>query len=159
MKIFLLTASVVIAISLINPRPSVTAQNGAAVPTVCAAGEAASGDLGYAATECHGCVISGRHAPGEPDMEFDSEPIVSDIRAGGPADGKLEERDVLVALDGKPITTRAAAIQLSWLKPGQPVRVTVRRQEVLTDVEITPAARCRRVTPPRRISFGGRIWQ
>ena len=153
MKIFVLAVPALIAFSLIEPIPSIRAQNPAAAQTTCAPGTAASGDLGYAATECHGCVISGRHTPGEPDMEFDSEPILSDIRAGGPADGKLEERDVLVALDGKPITTRAAAIQLSWLKPGEPVRVTVRRQDVLTDVEITPTARCRRVTPPRSSYF------
>ena len=146
----------IIAISAIRLTAPVTAQDRPSVQPVCAPGDSASGDLGYAATECHGCVISGRHAPGEPDMEFDAEPILSDIRAGGPADGKLQERDVLVALDGKPITARAGALQLSWLKPGQPVRVTVRRQDVLTDVEITPTARCRRVTPPRRAYVIGR---
>ena len=156
MKIFVLAGSALIAFSLITPLPCMRAQNAAAAPqAICGPGTADSGDLGYAATECHGCVISGRHALGEPDMEFDSEPIISEIRAGGPAEGKLEERDVLVALDGKPITTRAAAIQLSWLKPGEPVRVTVRRQDVLIDVEITPVARCRRVTPPRRIYVVG----
>jgi hypothetical protein len=129
--------------------------------TVCAAGEAPSGDLGYSGTECHGCTISGKHLPGEPDMEFASEPILMDIRRGGPAEGKLEEKDVLVAIDNQPITTRAAAVQLSWLKPGKPVRLTVRRQGVVTDVEITPTARCRRITQerPRLIIIRRRVWQ
>jgi hypothetical protein len=113
----------------------------------CPSGQAPSGDLGYAGTECHGCVISGKHERGKPDIEFDSEPIISDIRKDGPAAGKLEEQDVLVAIDGQPITTRAAAIQLSWLEPDKPVRLTVRRNGLPTDVEIVPVARCRKVTP------------
>jgi len=112
----------------------------------CPSGQAASGDLGYAGTECLGCVISGKHERGKPDIEFDSEPIISDIRKDGPAEGKLEERDVLVAIDGQPITTRPAAIQLSWLEPDKPVHLTVRRNGVPTDVEIVPVARCRKVT-------------
>ncbi|HYW74841.1 MAG TPA: PDZ domain-containing protein [Pyrinomonadaceae bacterium] len=112
----------------------------------CAAGQAASGDLGYSGTECHGCFMSGKHQPGKPDIEFDAEPIISGIRQNGPADGKLEEKDVLVAIDGQPITTRPAAVQLSWLEPDKPVRVTVRRDGVITDVEIVPVARCRKVT-------------
>ena len=113
---------------------------------VCGAGQVISGDLGYSGTECHGCEISGKHIQGEPDILFDSEPILSDIRSGGPADGKLQEQDVLVAVDNKSITTREAAIRLSWLEPGKPVRLTVRRNGELREVEIVPTPRCRRVT-------------
>ena len=148
-------------------------QTNASMSVECAPGEAPSGDLGFSGTECHDCSMSGKHVVGEPDIEFSGEPILSGIRKGGPADGKLEERDALVAIDGQPITTRAAAIHLSWLKPEEPVHLTVRRNGVLTDVEITPAARCRRVTSTslptiigvrapmqrRRLStFGSRGW-
>jgi S1-C subfamily serine protease len=171
MKRLIFAVLLIIAIFPIDLTPALSAKAGGrisggyvyqntAVQTVCRAGETPSGDLGYSGTECHGCVISGRHVSGEPDMEFDSEPILSGIREGGPADGKLAERDQLVAIDGQPITTRAAAVQLSWLEPGKPVRLTVRRQGVLAEVEITPTARCRRVNPPRvRIIVVKRIWQ
>jgi len=154
---FLFLILFVIAIGGINLKPAVAARSGLAAPGLfqepgrtkaeCPAGQAASGDLGYSGTECHGCVISGKHERGKPDIEFDAEPIISGIRKDGPADGKLEEQDVLVAIDGQPITTRPAAIQLSWLEPDKPVRLTVRRNGVPTDVEIVPVARCRKVTP------------
>jgi len=136
-------------------------QEGSQKKPVCAPGEAVSGDLGYAGTECHGCMISGKHVLGEPDIEFDAEPILSGIRKDGPADGKLAEQDVLVAIDGQDITTRAAAVHLSWLEPGKPVRLTVRRAGVLTDVEITPTAGCRGLTVARPpfIIMRRRVWQ
>jgi S1-C subfamily serine protease len=119
----------------------------------CGPGQAVSGDLGYAGTECHGCTISGKHLAGEPDIEFAAEPVLSGIRKDGPADGKLQEGDLLVAIDGQAITTREAAVHLSWLKPNFPVRLTVRRLGVLVDVEIRPAPRCRPVTQPHVIAL------
>lgn len=171
MKRLIFAVLLITAIGPIELMPPLKAKAGGAIPGLyvhqdtaiqakCGAGEAPSGDLGFSGTECHGCVISGRHVFGEPDMEFDSAPILTGIREGGPADGKLAERDALVAIDGQPITTRAADVQLSWLEPGKPVRLTVRRQGVLAEVEITPTPRCRRVTPPRvRIIVVKRIWQ
>ena len=102
-------------------------------------GQAVSGDLGYTGTECHGCTISGKHLAGEPDMEFAAEPVLSGIRKDGPADGKLQEGDLLVAIDGQAITTREAAVQLSWLKPNEPVRLTVHGSASTRRVEIRPA--------------------
>jgi C-terminal processing protease CtpA/Prc len=99
-------------------------------------------DLGFDNVVCQSCTVSGKHVAGEPDIEFATEPTISGIRKGGPADGKLEERDVLVAIDGQLITTRAAAIRYSWLTAGTPVRLTVRRNGVVKDVEITPATNC-----------------
>ena len=115
----------------------------------CSANAAVSGDLGFRSTECHGCSMTGRHTPDEPDIEFGTEPVLRDIERGGPGDGKLREGDALVALDGQLITTRAAAIHLSWLAPGIPVTLTVRRDGRLEEVRIVPAARCRVVTPAR----------
>jgi S1-C subfamily serine protease len=99
-------------------------------------------DLGFASIVCQSCTVSGKHIAGEPDIEFATEPTIAGIRKGGPADGKLEERDVLVAIDGQLITTRAAAIRYSSLTAGTPVRLTVRRGGVVKDVEITPAPSC-----------------
>jgi C-terminal processing protease CtpA/Prc len=99
-------------------------------------------DLGFESIVCQSCTVSGKHVAGEPDIEFSTEPTITGIRKGGPADGKLEEHDVLVAIDGQLITTRAAAVRYSWLTAGTPVRLTVRRNGVVKDVEITPTPGC-----------------
>ena len=99
-------------------------------------------DLGLDSIVCQSCTVSGKHTPGEPDIAFSTEPTIAGIRKGGPADGKLEEHDVLVAIDGQLITTRAAALRYSSLTAGTPVRLTVRRNGVQKDVEITPASSC-----------------
>jgi S1-C subfamily serine protease len=130
-----------------------SSQSNTDVVVQCGPGQAVSGDLGYTGTACHGCTISGKHLVGEPDMEFEAEPVLSGIRKDGPAAGRLMEGDVLVAIDGQAITTREAAVHLSWLKPNEPVRLTVRRNGILTDVEINPALRCRTVTQPHVFTF------
>lgn len=104
------------------------------------------GDLGFNGLECVRCTITGKHVAGKADITFDTEPVLSSIVRGGPADGKLEERDVLVALDGQLITTSAAAVHYSWLEVGKPVRVTVRRAGILKEIDITPRGRCRPLT-------------
>jgi len=126
-------------------------------------------DLGFDSIVCQSCTVSGKHVAGEPDIEFATEPTITGIRKGGPADGKLEERDVLVAIDGQLITTRAAAIRYSWLTVGTPVRLTVRRNGAVKDVEITPALGCDspffrfarvngvQVTDPLRFQFKDRL--
>ena len=115
-------------------------------PERCGPNQVAAADLGFTSTECVRCTISGKHVPDQPDIEFETEPVLTGIRKGGPADGKLEERDVLVAVDGQLITTRAAAIHYSWLTPGKSVHLTVRRQGVLKEVDIMPDATCQTVT-------------
>jgi S1-C subfamily serine protease len=120
------------------------------------------GDLGFTGTHCSRCVITGQHVPGRADIEFGTEPAVSGIKRGGPADGKLEENDVLVAIDGLLITSQAGALQYSWLTPGKPVRVTVRRAGELKDVEIVPTPKCKTITPlmgRSRLARGTRLTQ
>jgi len=148
-KLFLLAIIVALASAALSqtPRPKAPEQ---ARTDVCTPDAVLSGDLGYTGTECRGCSMTGKHIQGEPDIEFDGEPVLTGITKGGPADGKLEEGDVLVAVDGEPITTRAGAMRLSWLKPGESVRLTIRRQGTLVDVEIITAARCRRVDRSRQ---------
>lgn len=79
---------------------------------------------------------------GAPELEFDSEPRITGVRAGGPAAGKLREGDVVVALDGQPITTREGARRYSGIAPGELVRLTVRRGGQVQDVTLVATARC-----------------
>jgi Lon-like protease len=54
--------------------------------------------------------------------------LVSGLVAGSPAIGKLQPNDVVVAVDGRPVKTRADLLQLVQAhKPGDEVRVTVKR--------------------------------
>jgi predicted metalloprotease with PDZ domain len=104
------------------------------------------GDLGFSSTQCTGCFITGKLMPGYPTIEFATEPVLLGIKKGGPADGKLEEQDVLVKIDGYLITTRDGAIRYSWPAPGKLVRLVVRRGGILREVDIVPGARCRTLT-------------
>ncbi|NIQ55569.1 MAG: PDZ domain-containing protein, partial [Gammaproteobacteria bacterium] len=67
------------------------------------------------------------------------------IHPDGPADGKLEDGDVLVAVNGRAVTTAQASEELDALEAGEPVRLTVRRGSRLLNVEVTPTRSCQRV--------------
>ncbi len=73
---------------------------------------------------------------------FRGEPTLLDIRPGGPSDGKLRDGDVLVAVNGLLITTREAGLRLATLKPGEAVRLTIRRNGQERQVTIVPGSRC-----------------
>jgi C-terminal processing protease CtpA/Prc len=128
-----------------------------AVPSVAAAQQASTqvpcsvpvliGDLGVSGTTCTRCAISGKHIVGVPDIEFGTEPVLSTIRKGGPADGKLADQDVLVAVNGQLITTPQGALLYSWLPASTPVKVTVRRAGTLKDFDVVTAPRCKPITP------------
>ena len=63
--------------------------------------------------------------------------------AGGPVDGLLEATDVILSIDGQPVTTvDALRSVLTGLEPGTPVVVTVENAETqeLRDVEVTLGA-------------------
>src|SRR5689334_12100676 len=93
-------------------------------------------DLGYSGTTCGNCILDAGY------IQYLTEPSISQIRSGGPADGKLRENDVLVAVDGALITTRQGWRKMYDLRPDEPVTLTVRRDGVERDVSITPGARC-----------------
>lgn len=59
---------------------------------------------------------------------FQSEPLITGIRRGGPADGKLRSGDSIVGIDGMLIMTRRAGVRFANLEPGEPVELTVRRR-------------------------------
>lgn len=94
-------------------------------------------DLGYDGIDCTNCVISRDY------MEFLAEPTIGQIRRGGPADGRLRDGDVLVAVNGRLITTRSAWRYLATLSPDDAVRLTIRRNGMEREVTIVPEARCR----------------
>jgi S1-C subfamily serine protease len=132
--------SLIAAIAIASAAP-VAAQTRGAGAAGCPSGQF-EGDLGFTGIECVRCVLQPRRPAGAPWIEFQTEPILTGVTRGGPADGKLEERDVLVAIDGDLITTYAAAMRYSHLEPGKPVRLTVRRAGVLKEVEIVPNSKC-----------------
>ena len=72
--------------------------------------------------------------------QFGAEPELRDIRPDGPAAGRLREGDILVAVDGALITTRAGSLRLARTRPGHAVRLTIRRAGRNRDVVIVPEA-------------------
>ena len=75
-------------------------------------------------------------------LVFEQEPRIRSVRSDGPAAGQLRDGDLLVALDGEPITTPEAATRYSRIRSGDTVRLTVRRDSRLADVIITAGSRC-----------------
>jgi hypothetical protein len=134
-------------IGIVSVSATAAAQTpGPALPA-CVAPAVLTGDLGFTGLQCKGCSFGDPGIPGLVDVLFATEPTLFGITRGGPADGKLEELDVLVALNGQLITTQAGALLYSRPTPGKPLRLTLRRAGALRDVEIVPAPRCRTLTP------------
>ncbi|MGE0354549.1 MAG: PDZ domain-containing protein [Gemmatimonadales bacterium] len=73
---------------------------------------------------------------------FRREPVIGGIAPDGPAAGKLQAGDVIVAIDGLLITTREAGRHLASLRPGQRVRLTVRRERREMQVDIRTRKDC-----------------
>jgi hypothetical protein len=97
-------------------------------------------DLGIT-LECN-CTIDLAGDPSRWSWRFRSEPTVRGLNAGGPAVGRLESGDVIVALEGKLITTAEAGLRFARLRPGVPVVMSVRRGGEQQSVVITPEATC-----------------
>lgn len=79
---------------------------------------------------------------GRTETRFDSEPRISGVRADGPAAERLRDGDVLVAVDGQPITTPEGARRYSEIRAGAPVRLSVRRADQVQDVTLTADELC-----------------
>jgi PDZ domain-containing protein len=73
--------------------------------------------------------------------------IVSELVSGTPAIGKLEPTDIIVAVDGKRVTTPAAvAVAMSHTRPGQKVTFTIlrgltRKNITMPTVAATPGSK------------------
>jgi hypothetical protein len=76
------------------------------------------------------------------DWSFTVEPTLWEIHASGPASGKVKEGDVLVAVNGVPVTTPNAAFVLGNMVAGRPVNLTLRRGDAIVPAQVFPTAGC-----------------
>ncbi len=110
-----------------------------AAATDCASGMSRLGSIGIQEFSCD-CTLNRK--PGSVTWQFRAEPIVRRVAAGGPSDGKLRAGDVIVAVDGLLITTRAGGDRIANLEPGRPVTITIRRGGRESAYRIVPGERC-----------------
>lgn len=110
----------------------------------CPEGHPLTGDLGIRHLVCPGgsCVVNQKAPGGGYTHRFSTEPILSEIAEDGPAAGRLEEGDVLTAVDGHLITTPEGGRRLANLRPGEPVTLRVRHNGAERDVEVVPVTGC-----------------
>ena len=99
------------------------------------------GDLGITSMSFRGSMTYNRET-GERDWYFQAEPEIHKIDPKGPAAGKLEGGDVIVAIEGLPITTRQAGQKFANVAPGENVKLTVRRGNRLVDTTVVPRGVC-----------------
>lgn len=114
----------------------------------CGPGAVVIGSLGYSGIECSSCSFT-IHADGKGrQWKFRAEPVIAGVKSGGPADGKLREGDVVVAIGGYLITTQEGGRLFGSATPGEPVVLRVRRDGREFQVEITPVAECAEILAP-----------
>lgn len=99
-------------------------------------------DLGFSEMGCEHCTIN--LTPRRLYYRFGTEPRLGGITSV--AEGRLREGDVLVAVDGKLITTEDAATRIATVRRGERVRLTVRRGNRSEDVTVTARQQC--MEPP-----------
>ena len=99
-------------------------------------------DLGLQGFECRNCQIELNDENGVRTFRFGTELTLGRIRPGGPTAGVLREGDVVVAVDGAPITTAEGGRRFGELAPGRPATFTIRRDGRTRDVRVVPGAQC-----------------
>ncbi len=114
------------------------------------------GQLGISGLNCRGeCTITLNREGAEQYWSFTTEPMITGVEEGSPAEGALEAGDILVAIDGVPITTREGGDRFANVEPGEDVTLLVRRDNVRHEVTLRAVAECRPapnvVTVPRRL--------
>ena len=107
----------------------------------CKDGREAVGDLGITSLSFKGTTTY-HSKTGESDWYFQGEPKILGIDENGPAGGKLESGDVIVSINGMPITTRKAGRLFANLVPGESVELVIRREARLVKVAVVPKAVC-----------------
>lgn len=124
----------------------------AQVTDACPVGQVEMGTVGIGELRCENCSVgvdivadSGRGF-GRRLWDFRSEPTIGRIVAGSPASGRLRAGDVVTAIDGQLITTRAGGIRYGAIVPGTPVTFRVRRGDRELEVTLTPVGECARVS-------------
>ena len=99
------------------------------------------GDLGIRRIE-GSCMFFANAETGERRWLFREEPRVIALDPRGVSRSSLEVGDVITAIDGALITTRAAGVRFARLDPGVAVRLTVRRDGRELRVRVVPGAIC-----------------
>lgn len=79
-------------------------------------------------------------------FEFTVEPTLWDIDPAGPAAGRVQPGDALVAVAGIPVTSPQAGRILGDPPEGGPLPLTLRRDGSLVSVEVVPAPTCSATT-------------
>jgi membrane-associated protease RseP (regulator of RpoE activity) len=130
----------------------------------CAAGTARP-SLGIRTFHCQGgtCMVDGTSATMDESVPaqaramreaspsaywFSVEPRLYGI--SGFAQSLVQDGDILAAVNGAPITTRAAGMHLAGMQPGTPVRLTLRRDGILLEGDVVAETSC----APVRASAG-----
>ncbi|HEX8208922.1 MAG TPA: PDZ domain-containing protein [Longimicrobium sp.] len=106
-------------------------------------------DLGLQGFECRNCHIQVNDENGVRTFRFGTELTLGRIRPGGPTAGVLREGDVVVAVDGAPITTAEGGRRFGELAPGRAATFTIRRDGRTRDVRVVPGAQCSSSLFPR----------
>jgi hypothetical protein len=138
------TRHLIILIGSLALTPTLLEGQSVSVAATCSEGWSTLGALGISEFSCD-CTFDSN---GNPAWRFRGEPEIKSISSNGPAAGRLRVGDVLVAIDGMLITTRAAGARLAHLEPGEPLTLTVRRGNREIEVRITPDEPCDPPTPP-----------
>lgn len=90
------------------------------------------------------CDCSVDTSAGAPLWTFHDAPRVAGLVPGSPADrAGIREGDVLVAVDGRPLTTPEGGADFSGIEPGRRVRLTLEKDGARRDVEVVAAERPR----------------
>lgn len=144
MRYYLVVPRVVVAIALVSGSV-VSAQSS------CPDNRSPSGDVGIAAFICRAspCAVSLHDSLGYY-HDFAIEPAIV-TRQASRESGGLQRDDILVSVDGLPITTRAAGRRLANLKVGEAVALEVRRRGVRVPLHLIPQRGCN--TPGLRVSI------
>ena len=133
-------ASLLAAVMLLTLTGDANAQQG--VASSCPDGATPRGEIGIASFECSNCAMYTARDDGRRSWNFSAEPTVRTVEPGSPADGKIEDGDRLVAIDGHLITTGEGGDRLANLTPGETVSIVVRRGSREQTVEVVPRSEC-----------------
>lgn len=113
-------------------------------------------DYGFESVDCINCEISAR---GQPWILFRSPPVVRGIRSPGPATGRLQEGDTIVAIGGRDITSREAAQLFAGAGDGDTVEFRVRRGGAPVTVRVVAESSCQASGDSRFTwSTAPRVW-
>lgn len=107
--------------------------SGGAVPSQ--ASDDTVGDLGISQLECDCTYVSRQRR-----WIFRATPRIVSVKADSPASGKLQDGDIILAIDGQAITSRGGGQSFARLTPGTAVELIVLREGLGKVVEITPQA-------------------